>query len=105
MELTFGLRLAVSDIRTGYDTWPLAKVPEVTHILSFYPTVEFELIFALVVSDFQNSYLADFQNCHFELETWPVEKFQTFAHALCFYPGELTLSLVSLDWQHFPRYD
>ncbi len=48
----------------GHETWPLAvKVPEVAHILSFYPMgVEIELIFALraVVSEIR----ADFQTCH-----------------------------------------
>ena len=45
-----------------HETWPLAKVPEVAHVLSFYPRGEIELIFALrgAVSETW----ADFQNCH-----------------------------------------
>ena len=46
----------------GHESWPQAKVPEVAHILSFYPQeVKIKLIFALqaVVSKI----LADFQNC------------------------------------------
>ena len=44
IELIFTLRAAVSDIQAyfqnchiGHETWQVAKVPEVTHILSFYP--------------------------------------------------------------------
>ncbi len=57
----------------GHETWPLAKVPEVAHILPFYPRrctytlflphgIEIEPIFALraVVSEVW----ANFQNCH-----------------------------------------
>ncbi len=47
----------------GHEIWPLAKVPEVAHILSFYThEFEIELIFALraAVSEIR----AVFQNCH-----------------------------------------
>ncbi len=44
IELIFDLRADISEILHvfqiaifGHETWPLAKVPEVAHILSFYP--------------------------------------------------------------------
>ncbi len=46
----------------GHETWQVAKVPEVAHILSFYPRVEFDLIFTLRAA--VSEIWANFQNCH-----------------------------------------
>ena len=46
----------------GHETWPLVKVPEVAHTLSFYPMGQIELIFALRAA--VSEIWADFQNYH-----------------------------------------
>ncbi len=62
IELMFALRAAVSEILADFQIFHIwAWIPEVTHILSFYPQgVESELIFALrtLVSEIR----ANFQN-------------------------------------------
>ncbi len=48
----------------GHEIWPLTKVPEVAHILSFFlsQSVKIELIFALRAAVYQM--VTDSQNCH-----------------------------------------
>ena len=47
----------------GQEAFPLAKIPEVAHILSFYAQgVEIDLIFTLGAA--VSEILADFRNCH-----------------------------------------
>ncbi len=77
----------------GNETWPLAKVPEVAHVLSFYiKEVEIELIFALRES--VSEVLSDFQNCHvFGHKIWNLRKVPEVAYGLSFYPGGSKLSL------------
>ena len=75
----------------GHVTWPLANVPEVAHVPSFYPGAgvggggsEIELIFAVraAISKIRD----DFQNAIFGHENWPLAKVQEVVHMHSFYP-------------------
>ena len=89
----------------GYETWPLAKVPEVAHILSFYPRGAKLSLFLLYGQRFPR-YAPIFKIAIFGHETWPLAKFPQVTHI----PGTLfllqggELSLFSLYGQRFLRY-
>ncbi len=73
-----------------HETWQVAKVPEVAHILSFYPWVEIELIFALraAVSVIQ----VDFQNCHIWARN--LAKVPEVVNILSLYPRRVKIELI-----------
>ena len=83
-----------------HETWPLPKVPEVAHILSFYPRGSNLSSFLLYGQRFSR-YCLIFKIGH---ETWPLSKVPKVAHILSFYPRGLKLSLCSLYGQRFPRF-
>ena len=59
----------------GHDTWPLAKVPEVIHTLSFYHRGrKWPCFFVLRAAIYEIG--ADFQNCH--IWTWNLAVGQSF---------------------------
>ncbi len=94
----------------GHETWPLAKVPEVAQILSFYPRGSNSKLsfFRSMGSSFRDTDQF-FQNCHIQFmilghETWPLVKVPQVAHVLSFYPKGSKLSLFSLYGQRFLRY-
>ncbi len=69
-------------VSSSSETWPLAKVPEVAHIVSFYPQgVKIELVFALRAA------VSKIRATIFRHETWPLAKFPEVPHILPFYPG------------------
>ena len=91
------------DLQISFMTnWPLAKVPEVAHILSFYSTwLKLSLIFALRAAVFQDTVL---KNAIIGHEIWPLAKVPEVVPIFSFYPMGSRLSLFSLYGQRFPRY-
>ncbi len=63
----------------GHETWPLAKVPEVAHILSFYPRGSKLSRFLLYRQQFLR-YGPIFKIAIYEHETWSLEKVPEVAH-------------------------
>ena len=68
----------------GNETWPLGKVPEVAHTLSFYPWGRIELIFSLRPA--LSEILVVFKIDIFGHEAFPLAKVPEVVHALSFYP-------------------
>ena len=89
----------------GREIWPLAKVLEVAHGLSFYPRVSKLRLFLLYGQQFPRRWPI-FKHALFGHDTWPLAKVLEVAHIYSFYPGwvGLKLSLFSLYGQRFPRY-
>ena len=83
-----------------HESWPVVKVPEVAHILSFYPMGSKLSLFSLYGQWFPR-YGPIFKIAIFGHETWPLAK---VAHILPFYPKGSKLSLFLLYGQRFPRY-
>ncbi len=73
----------------------VAKVPEVAHILSFYPRGLKLRLFSLYGQWFLR-YGPIFKIAIFMHETWQVAKVPEVSHILSFYPIEPKLSLFSL---------
>ncbi len=105
----FALRAAISEIMADFQNchfwawnlhaWPLAKIPEVEHILCFLQglkKIELILILRAEVSEI----LADFQNCY--ISAWIPEVAHT--GILFFFSKGLKLSLFLLYGQWFPTY-
>ena len=69
----------------GHETWPLAKVPEVAHLLSFHPMGSKLSLFLLYGQRFLR-YGPIFKLATFELESWPLAKVPEVAHILSVYP-------------------
>ena len=78
-----------------HETWPLAKVPEVAHILPFYPRGSKLSLFSLYRQQFPR-YRPIFKIAIFGHETWPLAKVPEVAHMLSFYPRGSKLSLFFL---------
>ncbi len=87
----------------GHETWQVAKVPEVAHMLSFYPRGAKLSLFLLYGQRFLR-YGPIFKIAIFGHETWQVAKVPEVAHMLSFYPKGSKLSLFLLYGQRFPRY-
>ena len=93
IEIIFVLRAAVSEIYGlifkmalfGHETWPLAKVPEVAHLLSFYPR-QLKLSLFLLYGQRFPSYGPIFKIAIFGHKTWPLVKVPEVAHMVSFYP-------------------
>ncbi len=87
----------------GHETWQLAKVPEVAHMLSFYPRRVKLSLFLLYGQRFPR-YGPFFKIAIFGHETWQVAKVPKVAHISSFYPKGWKLSSFLLYAQRFPRY-
>ncbi len=76
----------------GHEAWPLAKVPEVVHILSFYPRGSKLSLYSLYGQRFPR-YGTIFKIPIFGHETWPLAKVPEVEHIPCLYPqgGEIEL--------------
>ena len=86
MELIFALWAVVSEIRAifkiaifGYDTWPLVKVPEVTHILPLCGKGS-KLSLILLYGQRFPRYGPIFKIVIFGHETWPMTKVPHILH-------------------------
>ncbi len=86
-----------------HQIWPLAKVPEGAHILSFYPRGSKLSLFLLYGQRFPR-YGPIFKIAIFGHEIWPLTKVPEVAHMPSFYPRGSKLTLFSLHGQWFPRY-
>ena len=87
-----------------HDTWRLAKVKEVPHILSFYQLGPKLSLFSLYGQQFAR-YGSIFKSAIFGHETWPLAKVPDVAHILSLYSRGLKLSLFFLLYsQWFLRY-
>ena len=87
----------------GRDTWPLPKVPEVAHLLSFYPSGSKLSLFYL----YWQRFLRDgpiFKLAIFGHETWPLPIVPDVAHIPSFYPRGSKLSLFLLYGEWLSRY-
>ncbi len=76
---------AIVKIGIGHETWPLAKVREVAHILFFYPEGLKLSLFSLYAQRFPR-YSPIFKIAIFMHKTWPLAKVPEVAHILSFYP-------------------
>ncbi len=65
----------------GYETWPLAEVPEVAHIPSFYHRGSKLSLVSLYGQRFPQ-YGQTFKISIFEHENWPLAKVTGVAHTL-----------------------
>ena len=65
----------------GHETWPLARVPEVANIASFYPRGSKLSLFLLYRKRFPK-YRPIFKIGIFGHETWPTAKVPEVAHIL-----------------------
>ena len=70
----------------GYETWPLAKVLEVAHILSFYPWGSKLSLFLLYWQPFWR-YGTIFKISIFGHQIWNLKTGPTVGYVLPFYPG------------------
>ncbi len=82
-------------ITFGHEIWPLAKVSEVAHKLSFYIRGSKLSLFSLYGQWFPR-YGLIFKIITFGHEIWPLAKFSEVAHKLSFYLRGPKLSLFSL---------
>ncbi len=73
----------------GHETWPLAKVPELAHILSFYPTGSKLSLFSLYKQRFLRYRLFSKIAIKLGHETWPL----AFVHIL-FLPHRVEIGLI-----------
>ncbi len=112
IELIFALRATVSKIWFlrygptskiaifGHETWPLAKVPEVAHILTLYTRAAKMSLFSLYGQRFPRLLKLPI----FGHEIWPLGKVPGVAHIQSFYPRGSKLSLFTLYGQRLPEY-
>ena len=107
IELIFALWAVVSEIPIfkiaifGHETWPLALlVPEVAHVLSFYPRRSKLNLFSLYGQHFLR-YGPIFNIATFGHETLPLAK---VPHYTLFLPQAVEIELFLLHGQRFPRY-
>ena len=84
-------------------TCPLAKVPEVAHILHFYFSGQNLTFFTLYEQQFPR-YMPIFKIAIFGHETWSLAKVPEVAHILSLCSRGSKLSLFSLYRQWFPRH-
>ena len=109
IEPIFVLRAVVFKMRTifkvaifGHETWQVAKLPELAHILSFYPGLKLNF-FRSKGKRFPR-YEPIFKIDIFGHETWSLVKVPEIAHILSFYLMGSKLNLFSLYGQGFQRY-
>ncbi len=85
----------------GYETWPLAKVPEVTHILSLNP--KWKSLFLLYGQQFP-LYGQFFKIAIFGHETWSLTKYPAVPRILPFYPKGAKSRAKVQEVAHIPSF-
>ncbi len=104
IELILALRPAVSETLADFQNFHIwAWIPEVAHILSFYPE-GLKLSLVLLYGQRFPRYGQIFKLAVFGHKTWQVAKVPDVAHTLSFYSRESKLSSLLLYGQRFPGY-
>ncbi len=94
----------------GHQTWPLIKVPEVAHLLSFCPTPQPHPrgaklnLHVLSLYGLRFPKYKDFQNFHIWASNLAIGRTWEVTHTDCFYPRGSKLTLFSRYKQRFPKY-